>query len=157
MQMPGWLEILAIISLVTACVCSIVVILDLVSGHPQHMWIMNLVWPVTALYFGPLALLAYFSWGRLSTKEAVMQAKRAGAEDPAKKKPFWQKCAIGASHCGSGCTLGDIVAEWVLFASPLFLFGHKIFGTWLIDYVLAFATSYPVNWWLIRKGVKEAM
>lgn len=26
-----------------------------------------------------------------------------------------------------------------------------------IGMVLGYFTSYPVNWWLIRKGVKEAM
>ena len=26
-----------------------------------------------------------------------------------------------------------------------------------IAMLCGFATSYPVNWWLIRKGVKEAM
>jgi hypothetical protein len=26
-----------------------------------------------------------------------------------------------------------------------------------VGMVLGFATSYPVNWWLIRRGLKEAM
>ena len=26
-----------------------------------------------------------------------------------------------------------------------------------IGMILGFATSYPVNWWLIKKGIKEAM
>jgi hypothetical protein len=28
------------------------------------MWIMEAVWPITALYFGPLALWGYYRWGR---------------------------------------------------------------------------------------------
>jgi hypothetical protein len=28
------------------------------------MMIMNFVWPITALYFGPFAVLTYFAFGR---------------------------------------------------------------------------------------------
>ena len=157
--------------------------------------------------------------------------------------------AKGASHCGSGCTLGDICAEFLALAVPAVAvwFGWKsifpdtpagkVFAVWILDYVFAFlfgvafqyftivpmrglspgkgliqavkadflsltawqigmygfmalaqfmlfvhvwphelkpsmpefwfmmqlgmltgfATSYPINWWLIRRGVKEAM
>jgi hypothetical protein len=30
--------------------------IDELCDHPQQMWIMNLVWPITGLYAGPLAL-----------------------------------------------------------------------------------------------------
>ena len=33
---------------------------DIACGHRQQMAIMNLVWPITALYWGPVALWAYF-------------------------------------------------------------------------------------------------
>ena len=171
--------------------------------------------------------------GRLSSRRAVKDAKARGEEPPGKEKPFWQKVALGASHCGGGCTLADMVGEWTLFAFPLTLFGMKMFGAWVVDYFLAllfgiffqyftiapmrdlslgeglaaaskadvlsltawqvgmygwmaiatflifghelektspvfwfmmqiamlagFLTSYPVNWWLIRSGIKEAM
>lgn len=143
--------------------------------------------------------------------------------------------AKGALHCGSGCTPGDICAEflalaipavavatgwrWLLPASP----EGKLFAVWVLDYLFAFrvrrgvpvlhrqahasalreggdragdqgrralahfalfegvwrarvtpampafwfkmqvatlvgfATAFPVNWWLIRSGVKEEM
>ncbi|HJV64091.1 MAG TPA: DUF4396 domain-containing protein [Geomonas sp.] len=162
-----------------------------------------------------------------------MTANKAGEKPPGKRKPFWQMVALGATHCGSGCTLGDIVAEWGVFIFPFAIFGHKMFGAWLVDYLLAlllgiafqyftiapmreltlgqgikaavkadvlsltawqvgmygwmavaaflifgheldktsplfwfmmqiamwfgFLTSYPVNWWLVKKGVKEKM
>ena len=34
------------------------------GNYQQKMWIMEAVWPVTALYFGPLAWFAYARWGR---------------------------------------------------------------------------------------------
>lgn len=72
--MPNILTLLGWISLTLAGLCALIVAID-VAGHRQHMWIMNVVWIVTALYSGPLGLWAYFRWGRLSTHQAMMEAK----------------------------------------------------------------------------------
>ncbi len=226
------LSLLALFALGLGFLSALIIAIDLLR-HPQQMWIMNLVWPITGLYAGPLALWGYFTAGRLSTKHAMMEAKARNEEPPGKKKPFWQMVAVGASHCGAGCTLADIVAEWTLFVFPVTLFGQKIFGSWLVDYFVAlaigivfqyftiapmrdlslgkglvaaakadffsltawqvgmygwmgiatfllfghelektdpvfwfmmqlamlagFLTAYPVNWWLLRAGIKEKM
>ena len=136
MIMRDWLSTLSILSLIVAGMCAVWIAAD-VLRHKQHMWIMNLVWPITALYAGPIALFAYYKVGRLSTHEAMVAAKQRHHEAPGKTKPFWQMVALGASHCGSGCTLADIVGEWMLFFFPLTLFGMKIYGTWVVDYILA--------------------
>ena len=142
------LYIIAIISLVLAGGCAAVIVADLMA-HPQHMWIMNVVWPLTALYAGPLALWAYYRVGRQSSKENV---KRAESEDtsPAKKRPFWQSVGLAASHCGSGCTLGDIFAEWLIFFIPLTLFGKTIFAAWVIDYIFAFLFGIAFQFFTIK-------
>lgn len=150
MQIPHWLTILAIISLAVGVASAAVVVADIMDGHRQHMWIMNIVWPITGLYFGPLAVWAYFKNGRLSTHHAMMEAREHGEENPAKKKTFWAKCAVGATHCGAGCTLGDIVAEWLMFAFPVVLFGHKIFGSWLVDFLLAFLFGIAFQYFTIQ-------
>jgi hypothetical protein len=54
--------------------------------------------------------------------------------------------AKAALHCGSGCALGDIIAEWLLFGLPAIavwlgwhsIFADRIFAVWIADYVLAF-------------------
>ncbi len=148
--MPEWLNILAIVSLILAGVCFLIIAWDLLAGHPQKMWIMNVVWPVTALYAGPLAVIAYFKAGRLSSKQSVEQAKERGEENPGKKKPFWQIVGVGATHCGSGCTLGDLAAEWIVFAAPIVIFGHKIFGSWLLDYIFAYLFGIAFQYFTIK-------
>lgn len=161
--MPEWLPVVAIVSLVTAGLCSVVIASDLFR-HPQHMWIMNVVWPVTALYAGPLAVLAYFKVGRLSSEENVAEAKRRNEEPPGKRKPFWQMVGLAATHCGSGCTLGDIVSEWFLFLVPFTVFGHRIFGAWILDYALAllfgiafqYFTIQPMRNLSVKEGLKQA-
>ncbi len=122
-MVPQWLETLSTASLIIAGICALVIAFH-VARHPQHMWIMNLVWPITALYFGPIALWAYFRWAPSGAKGAMMHSGMPGHEHHATERPFWQKCAIATSHCGSGCTVGDIMAEWLLYFFPLSLFGR---------------------------------
>ena len=149
MDYPQWLNILAMAWLAAAGASASIIIVDLLAGHPQRMWIMNIVWPITALYFGPLALWAYFEGGRMSEGKAMERDKEGGENTPS-QKPFWAKCALGATHCGAGCTLGDVVAEWLMFAFPLVLFGHKIFGTWLVDYACAFLFGIAFQYFTIK-------
>ncbi len=233
---PAWLHILSIIMLVTGVGLAMVVAADLFR-HPQKMWIMNIVWPVTMLFGTVLSLWAYYRFGRMAAKDS--------SADSQEETPFAVKVAKGATHCGSGCTLGDICAEWLALFAPAValwfgwqsLFSEKIFAVWVVDYIFAFLfgiafqyftikpmrdvgpgqallqavkadflsltawqlgmygfmavahfwifkqllgvrlevatpefwfmmqiamifgflTSYPVNWWLLRKGIKEAM
>ncbi len=121
--MPFWLTCLSWISLSLSFVCALVIVADILAGRRQQMWIMNVVWPVTALYSGLLGLLAYYRIGRLSRKEIAQDAEARGEEPPVKGKPFWQIAGIGSTHCGAGCSLGDMCAEGLLVAFPLTLFG----------------------------------
>lgn len=62
------LETLAILSVTTGALSSIIIAIDLVK-HKQSMKIMNSVWMLTALWSGVLGLIAYFRFGR-ETKPA---------------------------------------------------------------------------------------
>jgi hypothetical protein len=178
------------------------------------------------------------AFGLLYHRPALDLSRGAGSEGARRrtareKEPFWQMVALGTTHCGAGCALGDILAKCGLAVFPLTLFGQKIFAAWAVDYVLAlgfgiffqyftiapmrglgfrdgikaafkadtlsltawqvgmygwmaiavfvifrhelsktdpifwlmmqiamlagFLTSYPVNWWLLRAGIKEKM
>lgn len=57
-------------------ICALVIALD-VLWHKQHMWIMNIVWPVSALFGTVLTVWVYFKYGRLATHNKVMQRKNA--------------------------------------------------------------------------------
>jgi len=120
------LRIISILSLVAGLLSSLIIVIDILAGHKQHMWVMNIVWPMTALYSGPLGVWVYYRLGRLSTKRKARQAKELGQQPLSKRKPFWQSVLIGATHCGSGCSLGDIFAEWLIYLVPLTLFGRRV-------------------------------
>ncbi len=73
---------------------------------------------------------------------------RQGGADH-KDKPFWMTTFVGATHCGAGCTLGDIIAEFVIFFTGLTIAGST-FGTALVgDYVLAFSLGIAFQYFAI--------
>ncbi|WNO54736.1 DUF4396 domain-containing protein [Stakelama saccharophila] len=129
---PAWLHTLATISLAIGFACAIYIAIDEVR-HPQKMWIMNLVWPLTALFGSVIWLAFYRSFGRNDGSQKG-------------EPPMHIAVAKGASHCGAGCTLGDIVVEWAAFAAPAIavffgwhgLFAEKTFAVWIPDYIVAF-------------------
>jgi len=256
-MIPAWLHYLSVGFLGLGLVCALGIAAD-EWNRPQRMWIMNVVWPVTALFGTVLWLWFYVRYGRLGSKAAIASNKMASNKmapdkmaanhkDGAHKtsKPFAVMVAEAASHCGSGCTLGDICAEWLAFFVPGIavwlgwnqIFAEKMFAVWVLDFIVAyifgivfqyytiapmrqlnvvqgvwaaikadtlslaswqigmygfmaiahfwifrrvlgvelsvnsvefwfmmqiamlcgFVTSYPVNWWLLRAGLKEAM
>ena len=111
-------------SLGIAFICAIVIAID-ETRHPQKMWIMNVVWPVTALYFSAFVLWGYFRIGRGMAKSAMpgmsMDVQTPKTEQKEKKErtrcdPTWRQTAVSDTHCGAACVTGDVIAEFSLFA-----------------------------------------
>jgi hypothetical protein len=220
-MLPLWLTVVAWLSVVVALLCAAALLVD-VLRHPQPMTIMNWVWPITALYGGPLAVWVYVRLGRAVPRPPSAQPR-----------PFWQGVTVGGTHCGAGCTLGDIIAEVALFLTGFTIAGSMLGTEYVADFALAyilgivfqyfaiapmrglslwpglwaaikadtlsltafeiglfgwmalayfvffhpplrpdqveywfmmqigmligFITAYPMNWWLIRAGIKENM
>jgi len=144
---------ISVISIIAGIICLLIISIDLIS-RPQIMWIMNIVWPVTALYSGPLGLLLYFYIGRQVPKEKMesqMQGMQGMKENHMQShSPFWQSVLKGALHCGSGCTLGDLISGWLLLIIPVTILGSKLIGDWIIEYVLAFAIGIIFQYYAIK-------
>jgi Domain of unknown function (DUF4396) len=142
---PIGLHALAIIALLGGAASALLLLID-VRRHPQHMWIMDVVWPVTGLYAGPLALWGYYTFGRAAEHGGHGQ-----------EKPFFAAVGIGATHCGAGCTLGDILAEWLCFGVPAVavwfgfqsVFADKMFAVWIVDFLFAFAFGIVFQYFAI--------
>jgi hypothetical protein len=156
-MIPAWLHALATGALISGGVCALIIMVNVVR-HPQHMWIMNVVWPVVALFSGPIALWGYFAYGRLASHDIMKPAMERGEKPPSKKQtPFSVMVGKGAAHCGSGCTLGDIVAEGLCFAVPAIavwfgwqsIFAEKMFAVWIVDFVFAFAFGIVFQYFTI--------
>ncbi len=131
-MMPQWLHVISVASLAAGFAIAILIALDEVR-HPQHMWIMNLVWPICALFGTVFVLGAYLAYGQAHPH------RRSHV-------PFAVTVGIGAAHCGSGCTLGDLIAEWLAYFYPAaaiifgwqLLFAERMFAVWILDFILAF-------------------
>ena len=231
------LEFFAWLSIAVALACALWVVADELR-HPQAMAIMNVVWPVSALYFSVFAVWAYYRWGRTKTKWAMRDMKMHSGQDrdddQRREGPTASQVTVGTSHCGAGCMLADVVCEFSIAAAGITLFGSVLLAEYAIDFAAAwalgivfqyfaikpmrnlsagqavvasikadtlsiaafqvgmyawmavvffllfphphltafdprywlmmqiamicgFATSFPMNWWLIRVGLKEAM
>jgi hypothetical protein len=157
-MIPAWLHILSIVALAVGACSSLAMAVDVVR-HPRNMGVMNLVWPLCGLFGGPLVLWAYYRWGRASG-----HGVQGGGD-----APFAVKVGKGALHCGSGCTLGDIVAEWLAFFVPTvavwaglgWLFSEKMFAVWVVDFIFAFAFGIVFQYFAIQPmrqlGVREGI
>jgi hypothetical protein len=133
-------------ALALAFACAIVILIDIyVRGDRQRMGIMEAVWPVTALYFGPAAVWMYWRYGRTNSRRWLLQH---GLDQPP-DKPKWATTAIGVSHCGAGCTLGDIIAEFAVFALGLQLLGRALLPEYIGDYLAAFALGVLFQYFAI--------
>ncbi len=110
---PPWLVALSWVALAVAFVSAGIILVDIYGrGYRLKMVVMESVWPVTALYFGPLGVWAYYRFGRPTSSHWLEENGRKSPPD----KPGWATTAVGVSHCGAGCTLGDIAAEFIVFA-----------------------------------------
>jgi hypothetical protein len=122
------------------------------------MWIMDFVWPITAMFGSAGIVWQYFTYGRLATDETMHAAMERDEKPPNKRlTPFPIMVANGSLHCGSGCTLGDICAEWLVFAFPAIaiafgwhgIFGDRIFAAWCVDYLFAYAFGIVFQYFTI--------
>lgn len=136
---PHWLSVVGWIAVALGFASALAILADeLVLGRRQHMWIMNLVHPITALYLGPAWLWAYWTRGR---------AGRESQSDSEEVQPWHVANAV--SHCGAGCTLGDIGGEWILFgifSSPMLgaagTYGWEVIADFALAWTLGIAFQY---------------
>ena len=115
-----------------------------VRGYRQHVRIMDVVWPLTALYnSGLLGLLAYRRWGRLNSPRHRHETAVRG------HYPFSVSVGISDTHCGAGCALGDVISEWVLFAVVATIAGVALWPEYIADFALAFVFGIAFQYFAI--------
>ena len=162
------LHLIAWISLGLAFASAAVIIFDEIK-HPQQMWVMNIVWPVTALYFSVIAVRFYFRAGRRMTREAMhtsmhgMHAENS-RETPAQAprnssdarnssgvpNPTFTQVAISASHCGAGCVVGDVIAEFAVFFMGMTMLGVALYASYAADFTLAWIFGIAFQYFVIK-------
>lgn len=138
------LTVIAWVALLVGVGTAAWILLDVVR-RPQQMGVMAWVWPITALYAGPVAVWGYRRFGR---PMSPTWRREQGWDDPP-PKPRWATTSVGVSHCGAGCTLGDIVAETAIFALGITIAGRALWAEFIGDYVLAILLGLAFQYFAI--------
>ncbi|MDQ3376132.1 MAG: DUF4396 domain-containing protein, partial [Actinomycetota bacterium] len=103
-MIPGWLTAVSWVFVGLALLCAAAILYDVYGrGYRQRTSVMNLVWPITALYFGPLALPAYYRWGRPRSEK--WQKEHGSA--PEKSLPV--AAATGGTPGGAASAIGHVL------------------------------------------------
>ena len=141
-----WIEIIGWVSLAVAFASALVILVDILGrGYRQKMAIMDWVYPITALYWGPVALWFYFRHGRRNSKPVI---EEMGPPDP-DRMPRWVVLSKAVSHCGAGCTLGDIAAEWLVASLGLMIAGKSLLADIPMDFVWAWTLGIVFQYFTI--------
>ena len=147
------MEVVAWLSIGVAIGCAVWIAADEVR-HPQRMGVMNVVWPLTALYFSVFAVWAYYVVGRKKTREPMdrqhggsIGSMQMGAN---KDSPTATQVAVGTSHCGAGCMLADVGCEFAIAAAGLTLLGSVLWAEYAIDFAGAWALGIVFQYFAIK-------
>jgi len=146
--MTQW-EVAARISLALGFISAGIIAIDIALGRRQMMAVMNLVWPITALYFSVFAVWAYFSLGKKASPDG-MPGMTDRDHNAMARIPTWRQTAVATSHCGAGCTVGDIIAEFSLFGLGLTLFGSMLYASFAADLFLAWLFGIAFQYFTIK-------
>lgn len=145
-QPAGWIEAIGWFSLSIAFASALAIAYDVfVRGYRQKMPIMDLVYPITALYWGPVALWFYFRHGRRKARPVI----ELMGEPDSDRLPRWNVLGKAISHCGAGCTLGDIAGEWLVASLGLTAFGTSLVADFGMDFVWAWTLGIAFQYFTI--------
>jgi hypothetical protein len=147
---PHWFELVAWASLALAFVSALVIAADIaLLGNRQHMAIMNLVFPLSALYMGPVAVWAYFTRGRRMSRKQMRVHTAVMTNEPEPRDSWWQ-VSLSDSHCGAGCALGDVGGEWIVWASAWMIGSTAALGPeYILDLPLAWTFGILFQYFVI--------
>jgi len=174
-MIPNWLQTLSYIWLALSAISFVIVLVDVPKQHIP-MRVMKIVWPLTTLYMGPIGLYTYWTWGRVSVTHAHSMEHPENHHEMAYKmgehahhhhpsRPFWQSVFLSSTHCGAGCSIGDIIGEVLLATFPFIIAGSSLFASYIVDFVLAYVIGIAFQYFSIvpmqgltpAKGISAAL
>lgn len=162
-MIPAWLQVISWLW-IAICIVSAVVVFSQTVRKPQRMWIMDVVWPITCLYMGPIAVYLYWKSLPVSTKAAMSPQMEAMTERHKEDPPTSLQNSIAVFHCGAGCSIGDTIAELMVPALALTFageFGTRLVFDFIFAYILGIGFQYftivPMRGLSFSKGLQAAV
>ncbi|GAB4074767.1 DUF4396 domain-containing protein [Barrientosiimonas marina] len=146
-----WLEIISWISITLSALQALIITIDVIRYPQKMMPIMNIVWPLTGLYFPIAGIWAYYGLGRAKGEmnHEEMEHHDHGEHNHGSDhhdmhhhghgdKPFWQSVFVSTTHCSSGCSLGDMIGAPLVFYTGFLIAGSELLTDYVVEFILAF-------------------
>ena len=131
-MIPVWLTVISWIFLGIVVLCAAAILYDILGrGYRQRTAVMEVVWPITALYLGPLGLWAYNRWGR---PRSDRWQKEHGTPP---EKSLAEAAATGGTPGGAASAIGHVVGVPLVVFSGLTIAGVDLWAMMLVIAVIA--------------------
>ena len=147
---PAWLTTVSAIFLGLALVSAGILLYDIYGrGYRQRLRAMEVVWVTSALYLGPLAVLAYSRWGRPRSEK--WQDEHGDA--PEKSLPV--AAATGGLTGGAASALAHVVGVPLVVLSGLTIAGLDLWAMILVIAVMATALLFAFEYFFSTARERE--
>jgi len=147
---PAWLTTVSWIFLGLALVSAGILLYDIYGrGYRQRLRAMEVVWVTSALYLGPLAVLAYSRWGRPRSEK--WQDEHGDA--PEKSLPV--AAATGGLTGGAASALAHVVGVPLVVLSGLTIAGLDLWAMILVIAVMATALLFAFEYFFSTARERE--
>ncbi len=147
---PTWFTVVSLIFVGIGFLSAGVILYDIFSrGYRQRTRAMEVVWPITAIYFGPLALLAYYRWGRPQSPEWQGEPSEGG---------FLSVSAVTETIPGGAASfLGHLVAVPLVILLGLTIAGSDLWPMIILIALLALPLLFAFEYFSLGKGLGVAL
>jgi len=160
-MIPGWLTAVSWIFVSLALLCAVAILYDVYGrGYRQRVRVMEAVWPITALYLGPLALPAYYRWGRPRSEKW----RKEHGDAPEKSLPA--AAVTGGIPGGAASAVGHVLGVPLVVFLGLTFLGLDLWAMILMIAVIAvvllfvfeyFFSTVPTRGLSSVEGLKVAL
>jgi Domain of unknown function (DUF4396) len=140
---PAWLTAVSWVFVILALASAAALLYDIHGrGHRQRTSAMDAMWPITALYFGPLALSAYARWGRPRTEK---WQREHGADV---EETLTAAAVSGGTPGGAASAVGHVVGIPLIVVSGVTLLGLDLWAMILVIALIATVLLFAYEYFL---------
>ena len=163
MDVPGWLTALSWVFVAVTVVSAALIAFDVFArGHRQPTRTMDVVWPVSALYLGPIALALYAKWGRPRSTPPVAAGGLAGGAASALAHLVGVPIVVLTGLTIAGIDLWPMIFVIAVIATALLAGFEAVAGRgWTTALVLALVTvlafDVGMGGWMLLLHFTESM
>ena len=135
-MVPNYLYPIAWLFVVVGAVSAAIIYYDIhIRRFRQDKVAMEAIWAITALYLGPIALLAYYKWGRTdSPKSRELKGSQINGG--------WVRAFIDGTPGGAAATVAHFIGVPLVVTSGLTIAGTSLWVLIIVIALLAIALLF---------------